>query len=435
MGACAWGLLVLLASQAAEPPSSPAPAPTDAEVVAVLPVRVQAGGQSRSLGEILEVRLAGQLSERSGWRVITTRELEEVARVEGMRQQAGCNDDGSCLAELAGAMGARRLVSSDVTGAAPVLLWTAALVDVGSGEVLQRAEVRGSDSSALFAQASEMALTLLGKADQVSLEGEAAQRRLGLGSPEALAEFRAFRVAHPQLATHEAFTAWVIEQNRESRRLALVGLLLLSAPALLFPLSAFFNMVTIQQTLEFPPTTILPLAYCASLATVGSLLGAVVLGSAGAVVTTLDALDTGRRDVDVKGCCRKDEDILDAERDERRFQRTLAPIPTVAALMGVAAGGWVLLLSLLGSAAGVWLPPQGITLSPNAGNVVEAFLLLVLVTANLFAVTGSLLLPAVTLVALAVHLVGTVVAGVVTFALAQRPLVAGLSDDGEETTP
>src|SRR5688572_14276841 len=54
-----------------------------------------------------------ELAKNQGLEVVASTDVKKMAALEAEKQTLGCDDAGSCLAELAGAMGARYVVFGD----------------------------------------------------------------------------------------------------------------------------------------------------------------------------------------------------------------------------------------------------------------------------------------------------------------------------------
>ncbi len=283
-------------------PAAGTPQPVPVEVMAVLPVEVKVDGQPAA-SRLLNSALATQLGRLSGHRIIGADEVEALLENEARLQGAGC-DDAQCLAELAGALGARLVVTGELLGAGTRLMWTASVVDQQQAVVTSRATVTGPDLSSLHAQADDLALQLLGRGQE--LLGTGGARRLGLGTPAVMAQFQAYRDTRAAQPTDEALTGFLTERNQENTGLAaaqtaafLAGgtCLLPSAPLLV----ASLMLGDTGLGLGFPLVAL----------ACGGMLGAVLLGGLGLVLVVVDALDVGHVKVRRTGCCRRDAELRD----------------------------------------------------------------------------------------------------------------------------
>ncbi len=80
--------------------------------VAVVPL-VALGGVAKETAQLLGDALAGELRKRPGVSVLTQSDVAALLGVERTRQILGCSDSG-CMAEVAGALGADRVVHGSV---------------------------------------------------------------------------------------------------------------------------------------------------------------------------------------------------------------------------------------------------------------------------------------------------------------------------------
>lgn len=126
---------------AAPPPARPAAAPARKPALAKLAVldvvltgRDTAGLDASALTELL----AGALEDPEVFRMTTTRDLSAMLGFEKMKQMAGCTEDTSCLAEIAGSLGVDYLVSAAVGSLEGRLVVSGRLVDVKRSSVMGR---------------------------------------------------------------------------------------------------------------------------------------------------------------------------------------------------------------------------------------------------------------------------------------------------------
>lgn len=297
-----WAVAALAWWVALQGPVAPAP-------LAVLPLKVSSA-DADNIGPLLTAALTARLQALGDYRVLSADDVAEMMANEQDRQGAGCSD-ADCLAELAGALGARFVVQGELVRTPSGWLMSTALLDTADATVKGRSHVAGSSAQALLSQAQEVALQLVGRGDEAKLAGPAARERLGLTRDEDLAEFRSFREKRPEMSTDEALTRFIVDRNRESDALAwgefaafgtAAGLVL---TMIVTGFTGYLAFVSLYQ----------PAIMAAS--AVGALclgLGAVVAGGTGLVLAIVDAFNIGRVKVRGRGCCRQDPDIRDAER-------------------------------------------------------------------------------------------------------------------------
>lgn len=130
-------------------PSPPAPRRPALPRLAVLDVvltgRDTAGLDAAAFTELL----AGALEDPESYRMTTARDLSAMLGLEKMKQMAGCTEDTSCLAEIAGSLGVDFLVSASVGSLEGRLVVSGRLVDVKRAAVMGRSsETVGSRGEA-----------------------------------------------------------------------------------------------------------------------------------------------------------------------------------------------------------------------------------------------------------------------------------------------
>ena len=347
-----WVTLVLLG--AAGPGGAAEPPPP----VAVFPVAIKVPLASpQDASTLLTSLLTDAVAQTGRFRVLGADEVSALIAQEAERQGMGCSDDG-CLAELAGALGVRLVVGSDVTGQEGALLWSVSLVDQMDSTVVRRASVPGANLEELVPQVAEVALVVAGDEEGAALQGEAARRRFGLRSKEDLAQFAAYRKAHPKASTPDAFTSFILEHNVESRALSVATAVALATGVLGTAAATVLAGASVTGLLLFGLAVPLLLPLQLVLGLVG--LGAVTVGL---VLAVVDSQNTGRVVVDRKGCCRNDRELRAAARQTgwHRGSSAIALLAGAALLLA----GWT--LPLVGAALvygssvaflvrGGWLP-------------------------------------------------------------------------------
>jgi hypothetical protein len=282
------------------------------DTLAVLPPTVEGGAADQEVGALLASLLATRLAVLGGIPVFSADEVQALLTNEATRQHLGAKDDG-LLSELAGNMGARRLVTSHLVRGDAGLTWDVSVVSQTDGQVLQRARAQSGTAQGLVGQVDEVTLQLLGRGREASLTTAAARHRLGLTRQGDLDAFRRYREGHPTLSTQEAFTSFLLDHNLESKRLAMAQAVLLTIPAVAFS-GACCLLVTGQYGILYGRPEI-------SLVTVPASLPLVAAGSLAALVASVlsvvDLLDLGRVRVKESGCCRDDSAIAEEEQDNR----------------------------------------------------------------------------------------------------------------------
>jgi hypothetical protein len=93
--------------------------------------------------------VTASLSADTRLEVLSAADVKEVIAFEGDKQALGCTDDSSCLAEVAGAMGARLVVFSQLGGLGSQLILTLNLFDAHEGRAQGRVVIKASSIEAL----------------------------------------------------------------------------------------------------------------------------------------------------------------------------------------------------------------------------------------------------------------------------------------------
>lgn len=103
-------------------------------------------------------------SEVPGTDVLSSRDIEEIVALEADKQLIGCTDESACLAEVAGALGARFVVFSQLGQLDETLVLTLNLFDADQAKSVGRTTVEGETVSALGGQVGDAVRTLVGEA-------------------------------------------------------------------------------------------------------------------------------------------------------------------------------------------------------------------------------------------------------------------------------
>jgi len=125
-------LSLVLASSAAGSPSG--------AKYAVMPIAANEVLSERSAALFTET-LAGELRQQSGADVLTARDVGGALSLERQKQLLGCQSD-SCMAEIAGAVGAERFVSGEVAQLGESLIVQVRLLDAKRIKVVAQARRR-----------------------------------------------------------------------------------------------------------------------------------------------------------------------------------------------------------------------------------------------------------------------------------------------------
>lgn len=351
--------LALATQTSAQPPGKPG-----AQTAAILPFHSQVASEDAL--DLLASVLAEQLAELGDWKVISPEELRALLQNEQSRQALGGGED-EALREASGALGAREVVQGEVVRLDKRLIWRATLVDQSAGEIRQRGEVSGNSVQALAGRADELALMLLGRRDEAE-DPEAVADRLGFENASDARDFEGFRERNPELGTGEALTRYIIANNVESNRLAIVEALLVGGGAAGTTLALALGFGGFLVPLILP---VGPLALVLSFLAIVSGVTSLVLLASGVGVVVVDGLNRSFRPVKKSGCCRDDAEVADAWaatalRRTAAFVVLLAGPWSIAASFGVVvfAGTTYVTATTLRLGWGIPPFPEGYTVSP-----------------------------------------------------------------------
>jgi hypothetical protein len=138
----------------AEPAPAPAPVPATAAATPapsrprVLVLAPTSTAFDPATATTIGGLITSELSADARLDIIGSAEVERLAALEGDRQNAGCSDN-SCLAELAGAIGARYVVFGDVGKLGDIVIVQLNLFDSQTAQALTRVTVQANSMSEL----------------------------------------------------------------------------------------------------------------------------------------------------------------------------------------------------------------------------------------------------------------------------------------------
>lgn len=138
------------AASAAIAPAAVAPAAPDSCTLAILDL--EAGdGMTKPHAVALTDVITGEVGALSGCSVLSRADVRGVLSFEAEKQLLGCSSDSSCLAELAGALGADLLVTGSVSKIGGSTLLSLRMTDLKSLKVMRRATdtFAGGDDQAI----------------------------------------------------------------------------------------------------------------------------------------------------------------------------------------------------------------------------------------------------------------------------------------------
>ncbi len=108
--------------------------------VAVMPISAGEAISEKSVDSLTQV-LAAELRQQSGAQVITSRDLSNLLSLEKQKEMLGCTSD-NCMAEIAGAVGADRVVAGDVARLEKSLVVQFRLLDAHKASVVSQSARR-----------------------------------------------------------------------------------------------------------------------------------------------------------------------------------------------------------------------------------------------------------------------------------------------------
>ncbi len=153
--------LALLAALAVALPLAAEAAPRKDAKTRVAVMKIRAGlGTDPKLAELVTDSLVANLTDR-GLTTITSKDVESALGFERQKQMLGCGSE-SCLAEIAGALGADRVVFGDVAQVQGLTIFSVQLFNTRTGSVEKRfhERMRGGDAADLLDAADRAAAEL-----------------------------------------------------------------------------------------------------------------------------------------------------------------------------------------------------------------------------------------------------------------------------------
>lgn len=128
------------------------------EPVALASVGFQGPVAKKELLDSLANTLALRMTQTGLVRVTTPGDVAAVLGAERQRQLLGCSDSG-CVAELAGALGAKGLITGELAVVGDVLQISVKVLDASSGRPLVQALERHGEEAALLSAIDRIAIT------------------------------------------------------------------------------------------------------------------------------------------------------------------------------------------------------------------------------------------------------------------------------------
>ncbi len=94
--------------------------------------------------------ISSELSEYPGFEILTGADMRQMVELEAEKQAMGCDQHNSCLAELAGAIGARYVVFGEMGKVGSSVLLALNLFDSSEAKALGRVTLRSKNIDALM---------------------------------------------------------------------------------------------------------------------------------------------------------------------------------------------------------------------------------------------------------------------------------------------
>lgn len=141
------------------------------ELPKVLVLSLEAAGVAPEEAKVLDGMVANALSAYSTIEVVTSEDLAQMMELEGQRQQLGC-DTKSCLAEIAGAMGARYVVFGSAGRLGELFVVQLNLFDSVEAKAVERREIQAAAVEGLATQVRPAVADLLRKVTDEEVEAE-----------------------------------------------------------------------------------------------------------------------------------------------------------------------------------------------------------------------------------------------------------------------
>jgi hypothetical protein len=116
-----------------------------ASVLSLLVALTPAPEVAATLTEVTTVAAAAV----NGTEVLSSRDIDKIMALESQKQLAGCNASDDCLAEVAGALGARLVVFGELGALDDQLILTLNLYDAEAARSVARQLVQGSGAAAV----------------------------------------------------------------------------------------------------------------------------------------------------------------------------------------------------------------------------------------------------------------------------------------------
>jgi len=155
--------------------AKPAPA-GDPGVVKIAVLDIRATGTDESTARTLTEILAVEVGRFAGTQVVTSNEVESMLGLEQRKQIVGCNENVSCVAEIAGALGVDMLCTGSLGIVDGTSVLTLRVIDVRKARVEARLYETDSRAGAFIAKMPGLAAKLFPKLREAPAPEASARR-------------------------------------------------------------------------------------------------------------------------------------------------------------------------------------------------------------------------------------------------------------------
>jgi len=122
--------------------------------------------------KILDELLAVEVSRLPGYDVLSGADVRRLVELEAEKQAVGCTDDASCLAEIAGAMGAQYVISGSVGKLGTRFILTLTLFDSRAARSVSRVDLRAASIDEIADGLASKVKELMGALEVTSAPSE-----------------------------------------------------------------------------------------------------------------------------------------------------------------------------------------------------------------------------------------------------------------------
>jgi len=181
----------------------------------VLVMELRADGVDGVVVRTLQSSLTTELGRVPGLEVLSSDDIKNLAGLEADRQQAGCDDENSCLAEVADALGARAAVFGSVGRLGSLTVVNLSLLDTTTATPVGRAELKvealEQAPAALLEAVPTLVASLLGEPARLAYTRDVDERRAAVAKAAAASAAATARAAAESAAAANAAGAGTID--------------------------------------------------------------------------------------------------------------------------------------------------------------------------------------------------------------------------------